>query len=174
MANFECNPSGNVITPRGSSIIFGATADETKTDIATQNEQTYKPYSIVCTEEEEDNLNAVDISFTSSGGLNSTNVQDAINEVELLVYNNTPSFSIETITAAAEVNNFTLTKTFDTSSSLVFYNGLLINNGVHYSFVNKTITLLNFLAEAGDIITVVGLSFNNDILQTNTLILKEE
>lgn len=161
MANIETKALGNIIAPDNSSIIFGKTANSTNTDIEISLADTYKSYNIVCIEEDEeedDIINAADVSFTSSGSLTSANVQDAINEVELLIYNNMPTFTMETITATAGATSFTVSTIFDTASSMVFYNGLLINKDIHYTFVNKTITLNGFSAEADDIITIVGLA----------------
>lgn len=67
------------------------------------------------------------------------------------------SFTLETVTATAGASTFTLTKSFSASKMLVFYNGLLINSDVHYTYADKVITLVEFTAEADDIITVVGL-----------------
>lgn len=161
MANINIKTLGNIIAPDNSSIIFGKTANASNTDIETEHDETYNPYSIVCIEETGDeNIEASEVSYTPAGNLTSTNVQNAINEVEQLVYNSVPTFSMETITLSAGATSATLTKTFSATAMMVFYNGLLINNGIHYTFSNKTITLNEFSAEADDIITVIGLASN--------------
>lgn len=162
MAEIKIKQLGNIIAPDNSSIIFGKTANSTNTDISTVHDETFNPYSIVCIEEDNDEgLEASEVAYTPMGELTSTNVQSAISELEQLIYNNVPTFSMETITLTEGATAVTLTKTFSTSAMMVFYNGLLINNGVHYTFSNKTITLSDFTAEADDIITVIGLASNN-------------
>lgn len=160
MADINIKTLGNIIAPDNSSIIFGKTANSTNTDIETEHDETYNPYSIVCIEEGDEKIEASEVIFSSTGNLGSTNVQSAIDEVEQLVYNSVPIFSMETVTLSAGASSATLTKTFSTSAMMVFYNGLLINNGTHYTFSNKTITLSGFTAEADDIITVIGLASN--------------
>ena len=41
---------------------------------------------------------------------------------------------------------------------MVFYNGLLINEGIHFSLSGKIISFLDFAAEEGDILTIIGLA----------------
>lgn len=74
----------------------------------------------------------------------------------------TPTFSQETIVVeAADQYEFNLENQFLINNMMVFYNGLLINHGIHYTFSssNKIITLIDFSAEKGDIITIIGLAF---------------
>lgn len=161
MANINIKTLGNIIAPDNSSIILGKTANSTNTDIETEHNETYNPYSIICIEEDGDeNIDASEVSYSPTGNLTTTNVQGAIDEVEQLVYNSVPTFSMETVTLSAGASSATLTKTFSASAMMVFYNGLLINNGIHYTFSNKIITLSGFIAEADDIITVIGLASN--------------
>lgn len=46
---------------------------------------------------------------------------------------------------------------------MVFYNGLLINEGIHFSLSGKIISFLDFAAEEGDILTVIGLAASGSI-----------
>ena len=48
------NINGNVVSPSGASMIFGATGNEDNTNIGTTNEDSYSPYSIVILEEDAD------------------------------------------------------------------------------------------------------------------------
>ena len=41
---------------------------------------------------------------------------------------------------------------------MVFYNGLLINETIHYNFISNAISFIDFTAEEGDILTVIGLA----------------
>lgn len=41
---------------------------------------------------------------------------------------------------------------------MVFYNGLLINETIHYNFTSNVISFIDFTAEEGDILTVIGLA----------------
>ena len=74
------------------------------------------------------------------------------------VDNATPSFSQERFIAAGGETSFALNSEIPGDSMMVFYNGLLINLGIHYSYVNNVITLDGFSAETNDIITVIGLA----------------
>lgn len=161
MANIKIEQIGNVVSPSGSSIILGKTSNATYTDIEVEHDETYNPYSIVCVEDEEDGgIVASQVDYTPTGNLTSTNVQSAITEVEELIYNSVPTFSLETVTLTEGATSANLTKTFSATAMMVFYNGLLINNGIHYTFSGKTITLSDFTAEANDILTVIGLASN--------------
>lgn len=155
------NINGNVVSPSGASMIFGATGNEDNTNIGTTNEDSYSPYSIVILEEDADEtIPGEQITFSpgANSHLTSSNVNAAVNELEQVVYNSVPIFTQEVKTATANQSEFTLTKTFVASNMMVFYNGLLINNGIHYSFSSNKITLLDFTAENGDILTVIGLA----------------
>lgn len=158
------NINGNVVSPSGASMIFGATGNEDNTNIGTTNEDSYSPYSIVILEEDADEtIPGEQIVFSpgANSKLTSSNVNAAVNELEQVVYNSVPIFTQEVKTATANQSEFTLTKTFVASNMMVFYNGLLINNGIHYSFSSNKITLLDFTAEDGDILTVIGLAASN-------------
>lgn len=158
------NINGNVVSPSGASMIFGATGNEDNTNIGTTNEDSYSPYSIVILEEDADEtIPGEQITFSpgANSHLTSSNVNAAVNELEQVVYNSVPVFTQEVKTATANQSEFTLTKTFVASNMMVFYNGLLINNGIHYSFSSNKITLLDFTAENGDILTVIGLAASN-------------
>lgn len=74
------------------------------------------------------------------------------------VDNATPSFSQERFVASGGETSFTLNVSLPGDSMMVFYNGLLMNLGIHYTYANNIITLDGFSAEANDIITVVGLA----------------
>lgn len=158
------NINGNVVSPSGASMIFGATGNEGNTDIGTTNEDSYSPYSIVFLEEDADEtIPGEQITFSpgANSNLTSSNVNAAVNELEQVVYNSVPAFTQEVKTATAGQSVFALTKTFVASNMMVFYNGLLINDGIHYSFSSNKITLSGFTAETGDILTVIGLAASN-------------
>lgn len=79
--------NGNLITPKGASLIFGKEVkSDDKTELAQDNKYTYSPYTIVITEEDDDNnsyISASEINFNNDqSGLSSTNVQGAIEEVK--------------------------------------------------------------------------------------------
>lgn len=89
-------------------------------------------------------------------GSNPSNENEAV--TKKYVDNSTPVFSQEYFTATAGQTTFTLTKALPSNAMMVFYNGLLINSGLHYSYSNSIITLSGYSAEANDIITVIGLA----------------
>lgn len=158
------NINGNVVSPSGASIIFGATGNADNTDINITNDDSYNPYSIVVIEEDEDEtIPGEQIVFSpgANSKLTSSNMNAAVNELEQVVYNSVPVFTQEVKTATAGQSEFTLTKTFVASNMMVFYNGLLINNGTHYLFSSNKITLSDFTAEDGDILTIIGLAASN-------------
>ena len=79
--------NGNLITPKGASLIFGKEINsDDKTELAQRREDTYSPYTIVITEEDDDNnsyISASEINFNNNqSDLSATNVQGAIEEIE--------------------------------------------------------------------------------------------
>lgn len=80
------------------------------------------------------------------------------------VDNATPSFSQERFVASGGETSFTLNSQLPGDSMMVFYNGLLVNLGIHYNYANNVITLDGFSAEANDIITVIGLAAPADAI----------
>lgn len=166
---------GNVVSPSGASIIFGATSNDDNTSISTTNDDSYNPYNIIIIEEDENESipgELVEFSPDANSSLTSSNMNTAVNELEQIIYNSVPVFTEEVQTATADQTSFSLTKTFNASNMMVFYNGLLINNGTHFTFSSNTITLSDFKAEAGDILTVIGLaaSSGGSSIDVNSLI----
>lgn len=154
--------AGNIVAPNGAALIFGAEVNEDNAiDITMANEETYNPYNIVIVEEDSDEtLPAEQITFLPDAGssLTGETVQIAINELEQIVYNSVPIFSQEVIELAPDMSYCNLSKTFSTSAMMVYYNGLLINEGIHYTFTGNAINFLGFSTEEGDILTVIGLA----------------
>lgn len=151
---------GNIVSPNGASIIFGAESTEDKRDIQVTNSETYQPYDIVIVEEDTDEIiPAEQISYTPppASTITSLNAQGAISELEQIVYATTPVFSQETVLLSGDESSYTLSKTFAYESMLVFYNGLLINEGIHFTLSEKTINFSDFTSEDGDILTIIGL-----------------
>lgn len=152
---------GNIVSPNGASVIFGAESSEDGTSLKTTNSDTYLPYDIVIVEENTDEtLPAEQIIYDppSDSAITSTTVQGAISELENIIYATTPIFSQEVVTLTANAGSCTLSKTFSSTAMMVFYNGLLINEGIHFSLSGKIISFLDFAAEEGDILTVIGLA----------------
>ena len=98
------------------------------------------------------------------------NMQNSIVELETAIYNNAPSFTQEVWQLANNQSSQTLTNDYPNGSILVYYNGLLINENLHYSFESNTISFLDFTAELGDILTIVGVS-NSLVSNINPAIL---
>lgn len=77
---------GNLITPKGASLIFGKEIEpEKKISLKEENTETYLPYTIIITEDSDENNNilASEIDFNNEQtDLLSTNVQQAIEEIE--------------------------------------------------------------------------------------------
>lgn len=152
---------GNIVSPNGASVIFGAESTQDNRGIETVNSDTYLPYDIVIVEEDTDEtLPAHQITFEPEpdSALTSNNVQSAISELEQIVYATTPVFTQEVWELAEGATSQSLTGTFSPAAMMVYYNGLLINDTIHFSLIGKTIQFLGFSAEAGDILTVIGLS----------------
>lgn len=162
MAPIYMTNTGNIVSPNGAAIIFGAeTNEENAIDITVANDETYNPYNIVIVEEDTDeSIPAEQITFSPNPGssLTGETVQTAINELEQAIYNNVPIFTQEVIDLNAGASSCSLSKSFSSNATMVFYNGILINSGKHYSMTNSTISFSGFSAEAGDILTVIGLA----------------
>lgn len=154
---------GNVISPNGASIIFGAkTNEENAINLTETNIDTYNnPYNIVIVEEDDDeSIPAEQITFSPDPGsaLTGETVQTAINELEQVIYNNVPVFTQEIISLSTGSLSCQLSNNFSTNTMMVFYNGILINAGRHYDMMNSTMYFNGFSAEEGDILTVIGLA----------------
>lgn len=152
---------GNIVSPNGASVIYGAESTEDHLNIETTNSETYNPYSIVIVEEDTDETIPAD-QVTYFAGTNSaitsTTTQGAISELEQIIYNSVPVFSQEIWELTANQTSQALTKTFSKDAMMVYYNGLLINETYHYTFESNTISFIDFAAEAGDILTIIGLA----------------
>lgn len=76
---------GNLVTPNGASMIFGAKTTDDGLNLETENSHTWEAYTIVIEEEEDTDeiIPATNIIYESVGGegLESTTVQDAITEL---------------------------------------------------------------------------------------------
>lgn len=162
---------GNIVSPNGASVIFGAETDEDNAiDITHANQHTFNPYNIVIVEEDTDEtLPADQITFDPepNSALTSDDVQNAINELEQIVYATTPVFTQEVWELTEGATSQSLTGTFSPATMMVYYNGLLINDTIHFSLTGKIIQFLDFSAEAGDILTVIGLSSSGGVGGTN-------
>ena len=108
--------NGNLITPKGASLIFGKEVNlNDKTELAKNNDDTYSPYTIVITTEEDNDNNsqisASEINFNNNqSDLSATTVQGAIEEIktsidelktnlngwEFIEYNSEDGFQIAT------------------------------------------------------------------------------
>lgn len=164
---------GNIVSPNGAAIIFGAeTNEENATDLTVANEETYNPYNIIIVEEDTDeSIPAEQITFSPDPGsaLTGETVQTAINELEQVVYNSVPVFTQEAIELAPGMSYCSPTKTFSTTAMMVYYNGLLINEGIHYTITGNTINFLDFTFEEGDIITIIGLASSGGSASSATI-----
>ena len=161
---------GNIVSPNGASVIFGAESTQNHRDIETLNSDTYLPYDIVIVEEDTDEtLPADQITFMPNGSLSSTTVQGAISELDSSIYSIIPYLTSQTITATQGQIKFNVNANFNEDQMLVYYNGLLINKNIHYSYVNKTISLLDFSAEQADILTIIGFVPYNSVINTTRL-----
>lgn len=148
---------GNIVTPNGASLIFGSEFNEAAPTKVDANTETYNPYTIVVVEEEDELIPADSVLYTDETAGTTKTVQDAITDVYQVAANATPTLITEMKKFTGGESSYKLTKTFFQSSMLVFYNGLLLNETIHYTFGMNKITLLDFTAEADDILTVVGL-----------------
>lgn len=152
---------GNIVSPNGASVIYGAESTEDHLNIETTNSETYNPYSIVIVEEDTDeNIPADQITYFAgvNSAITSTTAQGAISELEQIIYNSVPVFSQEVWELTANQTSQALTKTFSKNAMMVYYNGLLINETYHYTFESNTISFIGFSAEAGDLLTIIGLA----------------
>lgn len=150
---------GNLVTPNGASLIFGAKVEEDGLDLSAPNAHTWEPYTIIIEEEDEGELIPADAILydpPADSPITSTNLQTVISELVTLMGQVTPTLSSEVFTLSENASTCTYTKDFATNSIMIFYNGLMLNAGVHYTIANKVISLLDFTAEADDIITIVG------------------
>lgn len=83
--------------------------------------------------------------------------QNLINENELYLVDGS-EIDKYTFTATAGQNTFTIPFEFDDSSSLtLYYNGVMMKENDNYTIVGNVITLVDWTAEEGDYITVMGI-----------------
>ena len=83
--------------------------------------------------------------------------QNLINENELYLVDGS-EIDKYTFTATAGQNTFTIPFEFDGSSSLtLYYNGVMMKEDDNYTIANNVITLVDWTAEEGDYITVMGI-----------------
>lgn len=157
MSNINFKIDGNIISPKGGSAILGKEPTDDFLDIKTESEETWNPYNIVYIEDDTDESYPADqISYVSSGLVESDNVQGAISELESSIFENVYTVSSEVFTLAEGDTSVTLTNKFAKGGLMVYYNGLLINETINYTYSAKTINFLDFVAEEGDIVTVIG------------------
>lgn len=83
--------------------------------------------------------------------------QNLINENELYLVDGS-EIDKYTFTATAGQNTFTIPFEFDGSSSLtLYYNGVMMKENDNYTIAGNVITLVDWTAEEGDYITVMGI-----------------
>ena len=83
--------------------------------------------------------------------------QNLINENELYLVDGS-EIDKYTFTATAGQNTFTIPFEFDGSSSLtLYYNGVMMKENDNYTIAGNVITLVDWIAEEGDYITVMGI-----------------
>ena len=75
---------GNLVTPKGASLLFGAETTPDNLEIIRDNEHTQNPYTIIIDEETDENIPADAISYTPPSGsiITANSVQGAINQLE--------------------------------------------------------------------------------------------
>lgn len=85
--------------------------------------------------------------------------QNLINDDELYIVQETEHvINRFTFTATAGQSTFTIPFDFEDSSALtVYYNGIMMKETDNYTVSGKDITLVDFTAEAGDYLTVMGI-----------------
>ena len=85
--------------------------------------------------------------------------QNLINDDELYLVQETEHVINKfTFTATAGQSTFTIPFDFDDSSALtIYYNGIMMKETDNYTISGKDITLVDFTAEAGDYLTVMGI-----------------
>lgn len=152
---------GNIVSPNGASVIFGAESSDDAKSLKTTNSETYLPYDIVIVEEDtNETIPAMQVTYepTSGSAITSTDAQSAITELEQIIYSNVPVFTQEVHELSTNQTSQVLTNTFSENAMMVYYNGLLINKTYHYTFASNTISFIDFAAEAGDLLTVIGLA----------------
>lgn len=81
--------NGNLVTPKGASLIFGKEANSSFSNILTTNNDTYSPYTIVITEDSDnDTILAAAVEYNNSTTtIASNNVQGAITELHNYIKN---------------------------------------------------------------------------------------
>lgn len=159
MSNVNFKIDGNIISPKGGSAILVKEATDDFLNIKTESEETWNPYNIVYIEDDMDeSYPASQVGYTPSV-TESDNVQDALSELETAIYEKVYTITSEVINLSDGDTSFTVTNKFTQGGLMVYYNGLLINNGVNYTYSSstKTVSFMDFQAEAGDTATVVGL-----------------
>lgn len=85
--------------------------------------------------------------------------QNKINDDELYFVQETEQVINKfTFTATAGQSTFTIPFNFEDSSALtIYYNGIMMKETDNYTISGKDITLVDFTAEAGDYLTVMGI-----------------
>ena len=85
--------------------------------------------------------------------------QNLINDDELYLVQETEHVINKfTFTATADQSTFTIPFDFEDSSALtIYYNGIMMKETDNYIVSGKDITLVDFTAEAGDYLTVMGI-----------------
>jgi hypothetical protein len=79
---------GNLVTPNGASLIFGAKVEEDGLDLSAPNAHTWEPYTIIIEEEDEGELIPADAILydpPADSPITSTNLQTVISELVTLM-----------------------------------------------------------------------------------------
>lgn len=74
---------GNLVTPNGASLLFGAETTPNNLEIIRDNEHTWNPYTIIIDEEIDANITADTVDYTPPSGsiITANDVQGAINQL---------------------------------------------------------------------------------------------
>ena len=74
---------GNLVTPNGASLLFGAETTPNNLEIIRDNEHTWNPYTIIIDEEIDENIAADTVDYTPPSGsiITANDVQGAINQL---------------------------------------------------------------------------------------------
>lgn len=74
---------GNLVTPNGASLLFGAETTPNNLEIVRDNEHTWNPYTIIIDEELDENISANAVDYTPPSGsiITANDVQGAINQL---------------------------------------------------------------------------------------------
>ncbi len=74
---------GNLVTPNGASLLFGAETTPNNLEIIRDNEHTWNPYTIIIDEEVDENISADTVNYTppSDSIITANDVQGAINQL---------------------------------------------------------------------------------------------